>query len=131
MNTGSFQAGDRVIAEYKTGVYYGEVVEVTHSLKAAVRILAVKDHPTQGDLHNPMDPSVAFFHQRRALSFQEIALMPISTIRPFAGVVPDYQESLKRALLAQISKLSDMEAWARRSLQELEQLGKEYFPIQN
>ena len=54
-------------------------------MKAAVRILAVKDHPTQGDLHNPMDPSVAFFHQRRALSHQEIALMPISTIRPYAG----------------------------------------------
>ncbi|UKS31010.1 kinase-associated lipoprotein B [Paenibacillus sp. HWE-109] len=24
-------------------------------------------------MHNPMDPIVAFFHQRRALSFQEIA----------------------------------------------------------
>ncbi|MBD0379397.1 kinase-associated lipoprotein B [Paenibacillus sedimenti] len=131
MSNGSFQAGDYVIAEYKTGVYYGEVVEVANSMKAAVRILAVKEHPTQGDLHNPMDPSVAFFHQRRALSFQEIALMPISTIRPFAGVVPDYQESLKRALLAQISKLSDMEAWARRSLQELELLGQEYFPVKN
>ncbi|NOU65037.1 kinase [Paenibacillus sp. LMG 31461] len=127
----SFQIGDRVIAEYKTGVYYGEVVEMSSSMKAAVRILAVKDHPTQGDLHNPMDPSVAFFHQRRALSHQEIALMPIATIRPYAGEVPDYQVSLKRALLAQIDKLSDMEAWARRSLQELDQLNKEYFPPSN
>ncbi|KQX68008.1 MULTISPECIES: kinase-associated lipoprotein B [unclassified Paenibacillus] len=127
----SFQIGDRVTAEYKTGAYFGEVVEVSSSMKAAVRILAVKEHPTQGDLHNPMDPSVAFFHQRRALSYQEIALMPISTIRPYAGQIPDYQDSLKRALLAQISKLSEMEAWARRSLQELDQLQKEYFPTKD
>lgn len=124
----NFQIGDRVIAEYKTGVYFGEVVEMSSAMKAAVRILAVKEHPTQGDLHNPMDPSVAFFHQRRALSFQEIALMPISTIRPYAGAIPEYRESLERALLAQISKLSELEAWARRSLQELNQLQKEYFP---
>lgn len=127
----SFQIGDRVTAEYKTGAYFGEVVEVSSSMKAAVRILAVKEHPTQGDLHNPMDPSVAFFHQRRALSYQEIALMPISTIRPYAGQIPDYQDSLKRALMAQISKLSEMEAWARRSLQELDQLQKEYFPTKD
>ncbi|NOU85925.1 kinase [Paenibacillus sp. LMG 31460] len=127
----NFQIGDRVTAEYKTGAYFGEVVEVSSSMKAAVRILAVKEHPTQGDLHNPMDPSVAFFHQRRALSYQEIALIPISTIRPYAGQIPDYQDSLKRALLTQISKLSDMEAWAGRSLQELDQLQKEYFPTKD
>ncbi|MDF2646588.1 MULTISPECIES: kinase-associated lipoprotein B [unclassified Paenibacillus] len=127
----SFQIGDRVTAEYKTGAYFGEVVEISNSMKAAVRILAVKEHPTQGDLHNPMDPSVAFFHQRRALSYQEIALMPITTIRPYAGQIPDYQDSLKRALLTQISKLSEMEAWARRSLQELDQLQKEYFPTKD
>jgi kinase-associated protein B len=131
MNTVSLQVGDRVTAEYKTGVYVGEVVEITNGVKAAVRILAVKDHPTQGDLHNPMDPRVAFFHQRRALSFQEIALMPISTIRLYSGVVEEYQDSLKRALMAQIGKLSDLEAWARRSLQELEQLQVEYFPNKN
>ncbi|UKS29032.1 kinase-associated lipoprotein B [Paenibacillus sp. HWE-109] len=124
----SFQIGDRVTAEYKTGTYFGEVVELTTSMKAAVRILAVKEHPTQGDLHNPMDPSVPFFHQRRALANQEIALMPISTIRLYTGNIPEYQDSLKRALSAQISKLSDMEAWARRSLQELDQLQKDYFP---
>ncbi|WNR42239.1 kinase-associated lipoprotein B [Paenibacillus roseipurpureus] len=127
----NFQVGDQVIAEYKTGVYYGEIVEMSSTMKAAVRILAVKEHPTQGDLHNPMDPSVAFFHQRRALSHQEIALMPLATIRPYAGTVPSYSDSLKRALVAQIDKLTDMEAWARRSLQELAQLNNEYFPPSN
>jgi kinase-associated protein B len=78
-----------------------------------------------------MDPSVAFFHQRRALSFQEIALMPISTIRRYAGEVPEYKESLKRALSAQIIRLKDMEAWAKRSLQELEELQTDYFPNEN
>lgn len=54
--------------------------------------------------------------------------MPIATIRSYTGAIPEYQVSLERALMAQISKLSEMEAWARRSLQELSQLQKEYFP---
>lgn len=128
MSEKQLQVGERVTAVYKTGAYIGEIVELTSAVKAAVKILAVQQHPTQGDLHQPMNASVSFFHQRRALAFGEIALMPITTIKPYAGVVPDYQDSLKRALVEQINELSNMEAWAKRSLQELEQLGKEYFP---
>ncbi|MGG1520232.1 sporulation phosphorelay system protein KapB [Paenibacillus oryzisoli] len=133
----SIQIGDLVTAEYKTGMYYGEVVELTNSMKAAVKILAVNIHPTQGDLHNPMDPGVPFFHQRRALAHQEIALMPLSTIRPYAGAVPDYKASLHSALQDQMAKLAELEkkpeyaAWAKRSLQELEQLHQDYFPSVN
>ncbi|UJF35941.1 kinase-associated lipoprotein B [Paenibacillus hexagrammi] len=127
MNAVSLQVGDQVIAEYKTGVYYGEIAEQPGAMKAAVRILAVREHPTQGDLHNPMEADVAYFHQRRALAHLEIALMPLATIKPYGGVVPEYQESLKRALMTQMSKLSNLEAWAKRSLQELEQLQADYF----
>jgi len=123
-----WQAGEKVTAEYKTGVYIGEIVEMTSPMKAAVKVLAVVEHPTQGDLHQPMDGGVSFFHQRRALSHQEIALMPVGSLKPYGGPVPDYRESLKRALAAQRAELSNAQRWAERSLQELEQLNKEYFP---
>ncbi|MNI11478.1 Kinase-associated lipoprotein B precursor [compost metagenome] len=120
--------GDHVRAAYKTGEYIGEVVELSGSAKVAVKILAVRTHPTQGDLHHPNDGGVAFFHQRRALAFQEIALMPLTTIKPFTGNVPAYQDSLKRAFEAQVQELSNLHEWSKRSLQELEQLQAEYFP---
>jgi kinase-associated protein B len=128
MSVQDFNVGDRVKASYKTGEYIGEIAEPSTGSKVAVRILAVVQHPMQGDLHNPNDASVAFFHQRRALSNQEIALMPLSTVSPYTGNVPDYVDSLKRALKAQQDELSNMEQWAKRSLNELEQLHKEYFP---
>lgn len=127
MTTGTLSVGDKVKASYKTGGYIGEVEELTGTMKAAVRILAVTQHPTQGDLHQPMDPNVGFFHQRRALAFQEIALMPLGTIDLYDGIVPDYKESLKRALEAEILKMTDLAAWAERSLQELKQLQSDYF----
>lgn len=122
-----FRIGDRVRASYKTGEYIGEIAELPSAVKVAVRILAVVKHPMQGDLHHPKDAGVAFFHQRRALANQEIALMPLSTVTAYSGVVPDYKDSLKRALEAQYDELTNMEQWAKRSLHELEQLRKEYF----
>lgn len=122
----SLEIGSIVSAEYKTGEYIGEVVELTSSSKAAVKILAVRKHPTQGDLHNPMDPNVALFHQRRALAFQEIALMPLYTIKPYHGTVPEYKASLEQALLSEIQGLKQTIQWAERCVQELEQLKKEY-----
>lgn len=121
-----FKAGDRVVASYKTGEYIGEIVETPTHLKAAVQILAVVKHPTQGDLHHPMDPNVPFFHQRRALAHREIALMPLQTVRPYTGLVPDYKESLEKALKADMQTLTRTVQWANRCLQELEQLKKEY-----
>lgn len=121
-----YEPGTRVIASYKTGEYIGEVVEQTSNVKAAVKILAVVKHPTQGDLHTNMDPDVAFFHQRRALAYQEIALMPLNTVRPYSGSVPDYKESLNSALQRETEELQRMIRWAERCLDELELLRGEY-----
>jgi kinase-associated protein B len=121
-----FEIGALVTAEYKTGEYAGEVVEISPMGKVAVKILAVIKHPTQGDLHNPMDPNVPFFHQRRALAFHEIALMPAYTIKAFHGTVQEYRVSLERSLHSEIRKLKQKVQWAERSLQELEQLQKDY-----
>lgn len=118
--------GSIVSAQYKTGEYLGEIVEMSSSGKAAVKIKAVLKHPTQGDLHNPMDPNVPFFHQRRALADGEIALMPIYTVKPFNGIVQEYRVSLERALYAEIRTLQQKAQWVERSLQELEELKKDY-----
>jgi kinase-associated protein B len=118
--------GNIVSATYKTGEYVGEIVEISSSGKVAVKIKAVLKHPTQGDLHNPMDPNVPFFHQRRALANGEIALMPLYTVKPFNGIVQEYAVSLERALYAEIRTLQQEAQWVERSLQELEQLKKDY-----
>jgi kinase-associated protein B len=128
MTNAALSVGDKVTAVYKTGGYIGEIVELSGKIKAAVKILAVIEHPTQGDLHQPMEANVSMFHQRRALAFQEIALMPIATIALYEGSIPEYKQSLKRALDTEIQKLTDLEAWSRRSLHELKQLQNEYFP---
>lgn len=122
----ALEIGSIVSAEYKTGEYIGEIVEMSSASKAAVKILAVLKHPTQGDLHNPMNPNVAFFHQRRALAHQEIALMPLYTIKPYRGTIPDYTASLQRALQSELEALQQTVQWANRCIEELEQLKKDY-----
>lgn len=123
----TFEQGDLVTAGYKTGRYIGEVVDVK-SPKAVVKILAVIKHPTQGDLHNPKQLDVPLFHQRKALSEFEKALVPISAINHYDEEVPGYQESLKEAIETQISELKhEGGRWAEASLLELEKLKDDYF----
>lgn len=120
-----FKVGDLVRASYKSGEYIGEIAEIRQT-KAAVKVLAVLKHPAQGDLHHPMETEGVFFHQRKALHAQEIALMHFSTILPYRGEVPDYRTSLRDALQKEMRQLRKMEEWARRSIQELESLRSEY-----
>ncbi|MEK8128561.1 kinase-associated lipoprotein B [Paenibacillus filicis] len=122
----AWNPGDVVKASYKTGEYIGEIVELMNSGKVAVRILAVAGHPEQGNLHHPMDPDVPFFHERRALAYQEIALMPPQTVSPYRGAVPDYKASLLQALEREYERLDRLSRWAQRGQQELEKLRQEY-----
>lgn len=119
--------GTIVRAGYKSGEYIGEIVEGGEA-KAAVKVLAVLKHPEQGDLHHPGAADVAFFHQRRALAFGEIALMPLHTLSAYPHALPDYNESLHRALQRQLGELRETIRYAQRAAQELEQLEQDYFP---
>lgn len=119
--------GDRVRASYKSGEYIGEVLELTER-KAAVKVLAVLKHPAQGDLHHPLMADVAFFHQRKALAYREIVMVPLPTIIFFTGEVPDYADSLRQAWEAEVRAMSGQSEYAERALQELEELRKDYFP---
>lgn len=123
-----YLVGEHVIAAYKTGEYIGEVVDVS-GMKAAVKVLAVVKHPTQGDLHNPNQANVGFFHQRRALANQEIALMPFDTISVYRQPVPEYGDSLRKALEKDKKSLHNDILFAQRCLQELESLEQDYFKI--
>ncbi len=117
--------GALVVIRYKTGEYVGEVVEAG-TPRSLVKVLAVLKHPEQGDLHNPYNPDVPMFHERRALSYTEKTNIPAGDMEPYHGAVPDYKESLKQALAADIAELDRLKRWAERGLGQLEQLLKEY-----
>ncbi|BBH21858.1 kinase-associated lipoprotein B [Paenibacillus baekrokdamisoli] len=119
------EPGTLVVITYKTGEYVGEVVEAG-SPRSLVKVLAVRKHPEQGDLHNPYNPDVPMFHERRALSFTEKTNILASDMEPFHGEVPEYKESLKQALAADIAALDRLKRWAERGLGQLEGLEKEY-----
>lgn len=121
--------GSIVTAIYKTGKYIGEITDIRpeHYL---VRTLAVLKHPMQGDLHNPKEVGFGFFHERKALAFREQANIPKKMVKPFEETIPDYQESLKTALVNMKSDLQgDESEWAKLSLKNIEVLEKEYFKI--
>ncbi|WP_309118443.1 sporulation phosphorelay system protein KapB [Paenibacillus sp.] len=122
--------GDLVVARYKSGEYVGELIQLDRP-KAKVRTLAVRKHPTQGDLHHPEQADVAFFHERRALSYREVANVFASELAPYDGAeAPDYQASLAEALDAEIATMERRgDAFGRRALLELEKLKRDYFGV--
>lgn len=128
-----FKEGDIVEAVYKSGVYVGEVVGFSdRTPRAKVRVMAVLRHPEQGDLHRKGDVNVEMFHERKALSEREVALVPLRDMRNFDGEIPDYRASLKSALEDEIRRLEQELAnpaqgeWARASLAHLYRLKAEY-----
>lgn len=124
----SLKTGDIVQATYKSGEYIGELTEMREARRRGiVKILAVLKHPRQGDLHHPMNSDVPLFHQRRALANGEHASVPLASIRPYDGHIPDYHSSLLEAVRKDIAKLQNMNTeWAKRSLEALTQLKNEY-----
>jgi kinase-associated protein B len=66
----SLKIGDNVRVEIRSGHYLGELIEI-NGPRVLVKVLAVLKHPEQGDLHNPYNPDVPMFHERRALSYTE------------------------------------------------------------
>ena len=119
------EAGAFAAIRYKTGEYIGEIMEVSGH-RALVKVLAVLKHPEQGDLHNPYDPDVPMFHERRALSFTEKTYVPLGDMRPYSGGVPDYKQSLAAAVERELAALDKLKRWAERGSGQLEQLGREY-----
>ncbi|NBC72808.1 sporulation phosphorelay system protein KapB [Paenibacillus sacheonensis] len=121
----NYEPGTLVAFTNKTGRYAGELMEI-NGARALVKTLAVLKHPEQGDLHNPYNPDVAMFHERRALSYTEKTNVLLGDIEPFHGDVPDYKESRARALAVEIESLDRLKRWAERGIDALRTLEKEY-----
>ncbi|UFT98204.1 kinase-associated lipoprotein B [Radiobacillus kanasensis] len=122
------QVGDTVKAHYKSGTYVGEIVE-DRGQNYLIKVLAVLKHPLQGDIHNYGKTEDVFFHQRKALSFEEKMNVSKSATHPYEEEVPDYKESLKAALNTQKKKFEQEEktAFQQKALEELNDLEKRYF----
>ncbi|WP_274362261.1 kinase-associated lipoprotein B [Paenibacillus thermotolerans] len=128
MDNTLWEAGQLVVAPYKSGMYVGELVSVDGH-RAKVRTLAVLKHPTQGDLHHPMQADVPFFHQRRALAYREVANVPVGLLKPWDGeTAPDYTSSLREALAKETEACEAMNTpFGQRCAAELRELAKDYF----
>ncbi|WP_338471943.1 kinase-associated lipoprotein B [Niallia sp. XMNu-256] len=123
----TLQIGDKVTAIYKTGKYIGELTDIRpeHYL---VKVLAVIKHPLQGDLHNPKNADVPFFHERKALSYLEQANIPKKMVKPYEDEIPNYEASLKMAVRNfKLELEQDSSAFAEKSLRNIETLEKDYF----
>jgi len=122
-----YQIGDIVTGIYKTGKYIGEITDIRphHYL---VKIKSVLKHPMQGDLHSPKQADVPLFHERKALALNEQANIPKQMVQLYDGEIPDYLTSLRNAVeQMKIDLHSEDSEWAKKSLQNLLILEKDYF----
>lgn len=127
MSNQQLQVGSLVLAPNKSGVYLAEILDLLPP-KATIQTLAVVKHPLQGDLHHPYEADVPVFHQRRALSYRERFMTPISHLEAYEGEVPDYQESLRKAIEQELAELKQRDGkWAERSIEQFQLLKQEYF----
>jgi kinase-associated protein B len=110
----------------KTGKYIGEITAI-YPDHYVVRTLAVLKHPMQGDLHNPKQVNVDFFHERKALAFREQTNIPLKMVKPYEGEVPEYKFSLKEAVDKMIQELSTSDDdFSQKSLDCLKNIQQEY-----
>ncbi|MCA0984499.1 kinase-associated lipoprotein B [Halobacillus yeomjeoni] len=122
------EKGTIVKAHYKSGIYIGEIVEDRNRFYL-VKILAVDKHPMQGDLHNPGKTENVFFHQRKALSYNEKANIQKEAVHLYEeSSVPDYKNSLQKSVDRLKEKLQRRDTeFNAHALERLEELEKQYF----
>lgn len=119
--------GDIVEAHYNSGIYIGEMVEDRRNF-LLIKILAVKKHPEQGDLHKPGQVDGIAFFERKALAQNELANVQRRKVFPYSGEVPDYNASLKEAIEDFRKKLLEEDTpFNKASLQRLEDLEVHYY----
>lgn len=119
--------GEHVLAVYNSGTYIGEVLEDRGNY-ILVEVLAVLEHPTQGDLHKPGQVEGAVFHERKALSFKEKMNVRKRKIKPYEGQIPAYAPSLKQAYEKLKRTLhSEDTPYHSLALDKLEQLNEHYY----
>lgn len=116
------QIGHLVRAHYNSGTYIGEVVE-DRGDRFLIKVLAVHKHPMQGDLHNPGKVDDVFFHERKALAYNEKMNVAKPAVHPFDEPLPEYKASLLKSVEKLKNKLdykdTPFNQKARKTLDEL------------
>ncbi|MFC3886721.1 kinase-associated lipoprotein B [Bacillus songklensis] len=126
-NEKELKIGDIVTGIYKTGKYIGEITQ-DRSSHYLVKVKAVLKHPQQGDLHHPKQAEVGFFHERRALAFNEQTNIPKTMVKKFEGEIPDYYSSLKLAIEHLMEELDKEDSvFGSMSKEKLKALKQDYF----
>ncbi|HLR75834.1 MAG TPA: sporulation phosphorelay system protein KapB [Virgibacillus sp.] len=121
------KVGDIVEAHYNSGIYIGEMMEDRRNF-LLVKVLAVKKHPAQGDLHNPGQVEGIAFFERKALAHQEMMNVQRRKVHPYDGEIPSYNESLKLAVHKLKNELSQEDTlFNKASLQKLRDLEEHYY----
>lgn len=121
------QKGMIVEADYNSGLYVGKVHEDRRNF-VLVEVLAVLEHPDQGDLHNPGQVEGVAFFERKALAHHEMMNVQKRKVQPYTGEIPNYIKSLKESIEAIKSKLSEEETTFNQvSLERIEDLEKHYY----
>jgi len=121
------EIGDIVLAHYNSGSYIGEVIE-DRGERDLIKVLAVKKHPLQGDIHNYGKIDGVFFHERKALAFHEKMNVKKPAVHAYTEEIPEYATSLKKAVEDAKEKLKKKDtAFNQLSLKTLERLEKETY----
>ncbi|MDF2657534.1 MAG: kinase [Paenibacillus sp.] len=131
-----------VTVEHRSGAYIAKQLESSPP-RVLVEIIAVLQHPLQGDLHNRYKVDVTLFHERKAAAQREKVWVPAASVQPYEGDVPSYDESLRSAweeLMASMQSVADgsydraryparpeLQAWAVKSIEQLRSLEKDYW----
>lgn len=123
----TIDVGDIVKTRYNSGTYVGEVMEDRRNF-LLVKVLAVLEHPKQGDLHHPGQVEGVAFHERKALAFEEKMNARKRDTEKYEGSVPDYAQSLKTAVENMKQDLKkETSAFAELSLSRISDLEKHYY----
>lgn len=121
------QMGQTVRAHYNSGTYIGEAIE-DRGKRLLIKVLAVHKHPMQGDIHNPGKIDGVFFHERKALAYQEKMNVAKPAVHPFDEEVPEYKESLKKATDKLKDKLASNDTeFNQKALKTLEELAVKHY----
>src|SRR5699024_6125457 len=118
---------DLVQAHYNSGTYIGKVIEDRGNF-LLVEVLAVTKHPMQGDLHNRCEVEGIAFFERKALAYREKMNARKRTITPYVEKVPEYKDSLKKAIRQfEEELLAEETPFHQKSLEKLHALKKHYY----
>lgn len=121
------KVGDIVKTVYNSGTYIGEVLQDKGNF-FLVKVLAVVEHPTQGDLHNRGQTEGIAFHERKALAFGEKTNARKRQTTRYTGEVPEYAQSLQLAVNKMKHELQQEDTqFNRLSLDRIASLERDFY----